>query len=99
MNFTNEVTHEALNCCACHDDKCHECPLNHLITCKEQLIQNVPSILEDATKIKAEILSQIHNMFAIHFSTYTFNATVSVAEVFSLLSKFAKDILEGNDGR
>lgn len=52
MKLTEEKTREALECCGVHEDRCHECPLNNLVTCKEQLIKNVHRLVEEITDEK-----------------------------------------------
>ena len=50
---------------------------------------------EDGVQAKAETLSDLQTRFAIHFGTYTKDATIKVSDVFKLLSKFTEEIMEG----
>lgn len=47
MGLTKEQLRFASECCAGDHDKCNVCPLNHLITCKEQLIKQMHQYNEE----------------------------------------------------
>ena len=50
MELTKEQLMFASECCAGDPDKCHVCPLGHLITCKEQLIKQMHRYNEELTE-------------------------------------------------
>ena len=55
--------------------------------------------LEDkATEGRADTIEKIKLMFAMHFGTYTDGDMTPIKEVFSLLDKFEKEMLEDEQG-
>lgn len=44
-----DTTLKALECCAANKDMCAECPLDRLITCKEQLIISAHGLIKELT--------------------------------------------------
>ena len=46
-------------------------------------------------KVKADTVRKMQDMVAVHFGTYTDTDTVKVLDVFRLLGKIAKEMLEG----
>lgn len=50
MILDEKTTREALKCCADNKDRCSECPLGRLITCKEQLIISVSDLVNQLDK-------------------------------------------------
>ena len=65
MKITEEQTRKALECCADHEDRCKDCPLNHLVTCKIQLIRNVYRLVETLTEDNEIKSSKRANIFEI----------------------------------
>ena len=72
MELTEKEWLHALDCCADHKDRCHECPLHHLITCQTQLIKQVPSLLKKSDGVEhgewiknkrtPEVMKRFHEM-------------------------------------
>ena len=63
MILDEKTTREALKCCSDNKDRCSECPLGRLITCKEQLIISVSDLVnqldKDIERLRA-IPEQLH---------------------------------------
>lgn len=89
---------KALECCA-EAIFCARCPAVGFCDGTEDLHKNALAIIRDldAEKemAKADTLRDIETKFAIHFGTYTNDATIKVSDVFKLLSEFKEEIMEG----
>lgn len=53
----------------------------------------------EVAEAKADTLSDMQTRFAMHFGTYTKDATIKVSDVFKLLERFKEEIMEGTDER
>jgi hypothetical protein len=61
--------------------------------------QHFESLYETAKEtVKADTITEICFRFAVHFSTYTENATVKIKHLFRFLDDMKKEMLEGKDG-
>lgn len=53
-----KITREALKCCTDNRDRCAECPLDRLITCKEQLIISAYNLVNQLDEDNAWLVQQ-----------------------------------------
>ena len=50
-------------------------------------------------QVRADTVQKLQDSIAVHFGTYTDKDTVKVVEVFKLLERVGREILEGEKGR
>ena len=96
---------KALKACANYQSfgDCDKCPAREWCDAENNFLEReaLSLILEQEKRIeevKAETVRKMQEKFTMHFGTYTPKDEVKISEVFKLLSKFAKELLENNDG-
>lgn len=97
MILDEKTTREALKCCTDNKDRCSECPLDRLITCKEQLILSVSNLVNQLDEDKAAIRDSTVMEMHTEISTRCIKGGIYPAFVKSTVNQVTREMLGVED--